>query len=165
MEIERKFLVTNTPDLSEYRSNEITQGYISYSPEIRIRKKGDKFFITQKSEGTLVREELESEIDGVTYEILCNMVKGNLIEKTRYEIPLSHDIIAELDVYHGQLNGLCTVEVEFESQEQAESFIVPSWFGSDVTAEKKYKNRNLSEYNDLGILIEKHLKVRTFPSD
>ena len=52
--------------------------------------------------------------------------------------------MAELDVYHGELTGLVTVEVEFSSLEEAESFSPPAWFGEDITEDKRYKNKNLA---------------------
>ena len=37
------------------------------------------------------------------------------------------------------------VEVEFESVEQANSFVPPEWFGDDVTNDKRYHNSYLSK--------------------
>ena len=39
MEIERKFLVKKIPDLTNLQAIYIEQGYLSFSPEVRIRKK------------------------------------------------------------------------------------------------------------------------------
>ena len=144
MEIEKKFLVSNVPDLKDYKNADITQSYISFSPEVRIRKKGNHFFLTQKDNGTVVREEKETEINEDSYNILLILSQGNVIEKTRYEIPLTDGVVAELDIYHGKLNRLITVETEFESEKQAEAFSPPEWFGKDVTFDKRYKNKNLA---------------------
>ena len=35
------------------------------------------------------------------------------------------------------------VEVEFKSLEDANKFIIPAWFGEEVTNNDKYKNKNL----------------------
>lgn len=153
MEIEKKFLVNNVPDLKNYKCADIAQSYISFSPEVRIRKKGDRFFLTQKSDGTIVREEKETEINEEAYNILLILSQGNIIEKTRYEIPLEKGIVAELDIYHGKLDSLITVETEFESEKQADSFSPPKWFGKNITVDKRYKNKNLAQYeNTLTIL-------------
>ena len=156
IEIERKFLVCEIPfDLSEYKSFEITQGYISFTPEIRIRKKGHEFIYTEKGEGDVSRPENNKPINEEKYEILRNAVQGNLIEKTRYEIPLGNNLTAELDIYHGQLEGLITVEVEFDTHEDEQSFIAPDWFGKDVTFDRRYKNKNLAQLPNISALLDK----------
>lgn len=153
MEIEKKYLVKDLPQLGWNQSHEISQGYISLSPEVRIRKKDDKFFITEKSDGTLSREERETEISEIIYEILLDKVKSNIIDKIRFEIPLEEDLTAELDLYRGNLIGLATVEVEFPDEERANSFIPPEWFGKDVTSDKRYKNKNLSQLESASKLL------------
>ena len=70
MEIERKFLVKKIPDLTNLQAIYIEQGYLSFSPEVRIRKKDEKFYLTVKSDGDIVREEYEIEISQNTYEEL-----------------------------------------------------------------------------------------------
>lgn len=143
-EIEKKFLVKSLPDLSQYPYTEIQQGYISCQPEIRIRQKDNQFFLTQKGEGTLIRSELETELTNVAYQILSTLIVGRLIEKQRYTIPLPDGNIAELDIYKGDLNGFVTVEVEFPTEIASQNFVSPEWFGSDITEDKRYKNKNLA---------------------
>lgn len=153
LEIEKKFLLNEIPNLSDCFFEEIEQGYLSFVPEIRIRKKGGKFYITSKGEGTQTRAELETEINDTTYSILSLLVQGRVIKKTRYQIPLKEDLIAELDIYHDDLEGLFTVETEFCSEKQAQEFISPEWFGEDVTEEKKYKNKNLARIEEVSLLF------------
>ena len=38
MEIERKFLIKEMPDLSRYPFKELEQGYLSTSPTVRVRR-------------------------------------------------------------------------------------------------------------------------------
>ena len=66
MEIERKFLITEKIDLSNLKYDDITQGYITVDPEVRVRKKGEKYYLTSKSQGNLVRDEKEKEISANT---------------------------------------------------------------------------------------------------
>lgn len=144
IEIERKYLVNNLPDnLDSYPSKDITQAYIDMEPEVRIRKLGDDYFLTKKSDGTIKREEIEVSITKQEYEEYLLTIINNKIEKTRYYIPVNA-ALAELDIYVGVLEGLKVVEVEFDSMEDAEKFIEPDWFGQEVTDDKKYKNKNLS---------------------
>ena len=56
---------------------------------------------------------------------LRQKVDGGLISKTRYIIPLADGHIAELDVFHGPLEGLRFVEVEFQDEEDADLFVPP----------------------------------------
>lgn len=100
--------------------------------------------MTHKGEGNQVRTEIETNISAEVYEILSLLVKEKFINKTRYEIELENDIVAELDIYHGDLDGLVTVEVEFKSEVQLSKFIVPEWFGKEITRDKRYKNKNLA---------------------
>ena len=60
MEIERKFL----PDMEhlpfqpeDYPCRQIEQGYLCTEPVVRIRRDNDKYFLTYKSKGLMVREE------------------------------------------------------------------------------------------------------------
>jgi len=49
-----------------------------------------------------------------------------------------------LDIYHGDLEGLVSAEVEFKSIEESMEFFPPSWFKREITKDKRYKNRNLA---------------------
>lgn len=148
MEIERKYLVKTLPELSLYTYKKLTQAYISTKPVIRLRQMGEDFFLTVKSAGHLMRNEFEMSISHEEYISLLNKVEGNAIEKTRYYIPLSNNLTAELDLYHGFLDGLLTVEVEFPSEEAANTFSPPDWFGEDITFDARYKNNQLALYGN-----------------
>lgn len=71
-----------------------------------------------------------------------------MIEKTRYLIPLDNGLTAELDIFEGDLAPLCLVEVEFKSVDDANLFIAPDWFGTDVTQSGKYHNSYLSRFEN-----------------
>ena len=145
MEIERKFLVKYVPDnISEYVHHEVSQGYIYTSPVIRIRRSDDRFYLTVKSDGFLKREEFEIDITEEAFKDLSLKCEGNIISKTRYKIPLEDGLMAELDVFHGAFEGLMYVEVEFPTEEAANSFIAPDYFGRDVTESEGYQNSSLS---------------------
>ena len=143
MEIERKFLVNEIPSLNGLRYSKITQGYISFSPETRIRKMDDKYYLTKKGEGMIAREEIESEVSKSEGEKYFEQVISNLIIKTRYYIPLEKYTI-ELDIYDGKFKGLVVAEVEFESLEEANLFTPPAWFGTDISNNIEYRNKILA---------------------
>lgn len=143
MEIERKFLVGELPQLDGYLHSEIVQGYVSFSPEIRVRQLDDKYYRTEKGEGMIIREENEWEIDKEAAEKMFKEVKTNLIEKTRYYIPYNKYVI-ELDIYKGVFKGLIVAEVEFESMEEAQAFTPPDWFIEDISEKREYRNKILA---------------------
>lgn len=146
MEIERKFLIEKIPDLTGCNCDEIKQGYFSINPEKRVRQKGNKFILTEKGEGDLIREEKEIEIDIKTAKELFEKSKTYIIEKTRYYIPYDKYTI-ELDIYKGRHAGLVVAEVEFENEEDARNFKAPNWFGKEITYDKSYKNMMLAINN------------------
>jgi adenylate cyclase len=127
VEIERKFLVKKIPDLNSVQVSYIEQGYLSFSPEVRIRKKDDMFYLTVKSDGDIAREEYEIEISQNTYDELTSQVKGLVLKKMRYEIPLNKSEVAELDIYEN-FENLKMVEVEFIDIDSANAFEIPFWF-------------------------------------
>lgn len=148
MEIERKYLIKELPDLSAYDSVAIEQGYISTDPVIRIRRKGEKYILTYKGHGLMAREEVEAFISSEDYSKLLRKIEGNLIVKRRYNIPYNEYTI-ELDIFDGHMKGLIMAEVEFPSIDAANSFIPPAWFGEDVTGDHRYHNSAMVHGNPL----------------
>ena len=144
MEIERKFLLNTLPDLENAQKYEICQWYISYEPEIRVRKTLDRYVITEKSSGTLVREECEHEIDEASALLLIASCGRKPVEKTRYRLPFG-ELCAEIDIYKGELSGLAVCEFEFESVADAERALLPDWVGEELTGKGEYRNAALSK--------------------
>ncbi len=146
MEIERKYLVDKLPGhIEDYPCRIISQGYLNINPVVRIRRDNEKYELTYKSKGFMARQEYNLPLTREAYEHLLTKIDGRLIEKRRYMIPLEHVLTAELDVFEGTLAPLILVEVEFSSEEEANSFVPPSWFGEDVTFSGKYHNSSLSK--------------------
>lgn len=152
LEIERKFLLDpqkipyNLDRLDKY---EITQSYINFSPEIRLRKVDSMFFLTIKaavdSQG-MIREERNFWINGDEYSTLAKKVEGNTILKTRYQGPDEHGETFAIDIFKGDLEGLAYYEREFKNEDLANSYIPPTWVGKEVTNDKRYKNGNLAQF-------------------
>lgn len=143
MEIERKFLVNILPEnYTSFPCRQLEQGYLCKEPVVRIRQDNDKYELTYKSKGLLIREEYNMPLTKESYDHLREKVDGKLITKKRYMIPYGEYMI-ELDVFEGNLAPLVFAEVEFETKEEAERFVAPDWFGEDVTFEAKYQNSNL----------------------
>jgi CYTH domain-containing protein len=148
MEIERKFLVRQEalPELGN--GTAIVQGYLAIEAdgnEVRIRRKGDAYFLTVKSGDTgMTRAEAECSIAERMFQELWPLAAARSVEKTRHELTLSDGLVAELDVFSGNNAGLLLVEVEFADEQSALGFTPPAWFGEDVTDQSKYKNKNLA---------------------
>ena len=145
MEIERKFLIKKLPDnLTSYKARKIEQAYLCTDPVVRVRRDNDEYYLTYKSKGMIVREEYNLPLTKEAYGHLLAKADGNIITKTRYEIPEKDNLTIELDVFEGKFDGLLLAEVEFASEEEALAYIPPEWFGEDVSNSTKYHNSTLS---------------------
>ena len=145
MEIERKFIPKCLPDnLDSYEHHDIQQAYLNTSPVIRIRKQDEDYFLTYKGSGMMSREEYNLPLNEEAYRHLIQKADGIIISKKRYLIPLTDRLTIELDIFEGDLAPLKLAEVEFETKEEAESFLPPKWFGKDVTFSSDYHNSTLS---------------------
>jgi adenylate cyclase len=148
VEIERKFLVVD-PEAQDFgdEGDLIMQGYLGVGEggfEVRVRKRGPRAFLTiKKGEGRRRLEE-EIEIEVARFDRLWPLTDGARLEKTRHRVELPDDLVAEVDVYHGTLQGLVTVEVEFAGDEAADAFQPPDWFGEEITGDPRYRNRDLA---------------------
>lgn len=151
MEIEKKFLVRQLPDdLEQYEHSQIEQGYLNEKPAIRIRKKGEEYWFTYKArvdaagkDPVCVNREVELPLTKEAYEHLRTKIDGFLIEKTRYRIGCGQYVI-ELDVFHGTYEGMILAEVEFPTEQEAQAFVPPDWFGENVSGDYRYSNVSLA---------------------
>lgn len=145
MEIERKYLIKTLPEhLEQYPCKVIEQGYLNTNPVVRIRRSNDDYILTYKGKGMMVREEYNLPLNEEAFFHLKEKIDGRLIKKRRHLIPLAPKYTIELDVFEGDLAPLLLAEVEFETEEEANSFTPPEWFGEDVTFSGKYHNSQLS---------------------
>lgn len=159
MEIERKFIVhiEDLPiKLEDLPAIRVVQGYLNPEDEyiIRVREAtpvSDTNFpvyvssmtsykMEVKSRGLLEREEYKANISKETFDEMYLNCK-RCISKTRY-VYIQGSYAYEIDVYD-DLEEL-TLEVEFASREESDNFIVPDWFGTDITYDENYKNVNLA---------------------
>ncbi len=146
MEIERKYLVSHIPEnLENFHYRHIEQGYLSTNPVVRVRRDNDKYYLTYKGKGLMVREEYNLPLTKEAYEHLIKKSDGNIITKKRYEIPDNTGHTIELDIFEGAFTGTVLAEVEFASIEEADSYIPPEFFIKDVTTDPAYHNSNMSK--------------------
>lgn len=170
-EIERKFLifVGNIPNLKHYQSVLIAQGYLESGERLRRKSFQDgrhEYFLENKIGSGLVRPEETEEISEVDFDLSWPDTIFRRLEKRRYLIPLpkhttglkkSEKVTVELDVYLDHaLADLIIAEVEFASVEASRQFVVPKWFGREVTGMTEYENYTLASQ---GLPVITHLET------
>lgn len=146
-EIERKFLVKRLPEkLNRSRRCPIAQGYLAAEPggrHVRLRKKDKTASLTFKVGRGAHREEREIKLSAKQFAMLWPATVGRRLRKLRYEIPW-RNLLIEIDIYRGRHSGLVVAEVEFPDRATCRKFKPPSWFGREVTGEKRYSNVRLA---------------------
>jgi adenylate cyclase len=146
-EIERKFLLKRLPEeLKRSRRYVIAQGYLATEPagrQVRLRKKGKTASLTFKMGRGAAREEREIKLSPKQFAALWPATAGRRLRKLRCEIPW-RNLLIEIDIYRGRHSGLVVAEVEFPDHAMCRRFKPPSWFGREVTGEKRYSNVRLA---------------------
>lgn len=153
MEIERKYLIEADEmpaDCLSYPFLQIEQAYLSTDPVVRIRRQDDSFYLTYKSRGKMAREEYNLPLNVQSYDHLLKKADGLVLTKKRYLIPAKDaglpgsSLTIELDIFEGAYQGLILAEVEFSSEDEANRFTPPAWFGREVTFTGEYQNSVLA---------------------
>jgi adenylate cyclase len=146
-EIERKYLIKQLPEkLKRHRHWPIEQGYLATEPagrQVRLRKKGQTASLTFKVGRGAHREEREIKLSPKQFAALWPGTAGRRLRKVRYDVPWKN-LIIEIDIYRGRHAGLVVAEVEFPDRVTCRKFKPPSWFGREVTGEKRYSNVRLA---------------------
>ena len=154
-EIERKWLIKkedipyNLND-SNVQRFEIKQTYLCFDPEMRVRdyNNGQSYEFTIKnnmSNDGLIRDEVNIDITKEQYNNLIIKQEGKTIHKTRYQFYADGQLIA-IDIFHGELDGLAYMEIEFKTEEESREYKEPKWVIKDVTSDVNYKNGHLARY-------------------
>lgn len=153
MEIERKWVLSAMPEGVEFSSGKyIVQSYFfddcGTSGRIREVQQEDNqaFLLTMKdaTDNDLAREEIEVAIPEALYYAIKAHAIYEPIQKTRRIAFLDDGNLAEVDEYYLHLAPLVTVEMEFFSLSEAESFVAPDWFGREVTGDPRYLNSEMA---------------------
>ncbi|MEE5989997.1 MAG: hypothetical protein BWY61_01816 [Firmicutes bacterium ADurb.Bin354] len=154
-EIERKWVIDKDKipydlDKEDVRVYEIEQTYICFDPEMRVRRyNGGEFYeYTVKTNMTsdgMVRDEVNIDINETQYNNLVIKKEGNTINKTRYQFYSEGQLIA-IDIFHGDLDGLAYMEIEFPTMEESLEYETSDWVIREVTDDINYKNGHLARY-------------------
>jgi len=159
LEIERKFLVKDEEKveqlIEEYKDTKksLTQDYIYSDSLTAIRKRKIeknsqvKYIYTVKTgHKGLSTNEFEEEISEELYNSLELNPNRIRIIKDRYVIPYTGDLKIELDIFHGEYEGVVFAEIEFKSEEQAKSTPIPYWFYKEITDEVSNDKMSKGEF-------------------
>lgn len=153
LEIERKYLLNEDPRkliaegvITLIHEKRIEQTYtaIDQDQELRVRRIVDvrtnevSYTHTFKNGVGLAREEVEFEINEVIYDQVIAAFGYLPLTKNRLTATFGQ-LLVEIDVYD-QVN-FTVVEVEFNSMEEANSFVPPTWFGEEISFNKAYSNK------------------------
>jgi adenylate cyclase len=146
-EIERKFLLTALPPEELVSAvHVIAQGYIIAEEwELRARRMNGRCLLTVKGDGTISREEWETDVPEWVFVTLWPKTEGRRIEKRRHSVP-DAGLTMEVDEYQGALQGLIIMEREFPTLAASEQWILPAWAANakEVTHDKRYRNKALA---------------------
>lgn len=149
VERERKFLVEAIPDdLDLTDAVTIRQGYLAGDSDVSVRiRDAEVCTLTVKwqlaAAASGERGELEWEIARDRFESIWPATAARRVTKTRHRVPVD-EVIVELDVFHGALDGLVVAEVEFEDLDAMTAFVAPDWFGPELTDDRRYTNAALA---------------------
>ena len=150
LEIERKFLVTNSNYKKEsFQKKYIQQGFLNSDKNrvVRVRILDKQGFLTIKgisnSNGT-TRFEWEKEISLNEAKDLLMLCEKGIIEKYRYYHKVGNHMY-EIDEFLGDNKGLIIAEIELENEN--ENFDKPAYLGKEVTGDEKYYNSYLSKHS------------------
>ncbi len=151
IEIEKKFLLPELPHSDRLGPGvRIRQGYLAEENgvEVRVRITHHEATLTVKAGTGLARTEVEVSISHQQAEALWQHTAGRQIDKTRHRVTLddARGSVAEVDMYAGDLTGLCVVEVEFDSESSAAAFVPPAWFGRELTGQPGWSNAALARH-------------------
>lgn len=152
-EIERKYLLNRSIlkylDKTSTSHKKITQFYIkaTANKSVRFRKYGSQYYKCIKYGTGGVREEIEEEVSQKVYKKNLKKRIGRSIKKIRYLFKLdSYEY--SVDVYKKLLENLYVMEIEFNTLESYEKFVLPSvlktYVEKEVTEDEAYKNKNLA---------------------
>ena len=147
VEIERKFRVRAgwRPDGA---GEEIAQGYLCSVPErtVRVRLRGGRGYLTVKGKNggadAARRAEFEYEIPAADARALLALAEPGVIEKERCLVPMADGHTWEVDVFHGENEGLVVAEIELGAED--EPFARPDWLADEVTGDARYYNSSLA---------------------
>lgn len=146
MEIERKFLIKNLPDIEQTAGVHYERHFlfIGNDAEIRIQKKGEVYELERKGRNNSIsNEKIKLPLTKEEYDYLKKFCSLSL-ERTSYFL----DEHTSIKVYHGTFSGLLRAEFEFASVSDANEFLKPEWCGSEITQSELGRDSKLIQLSE-----------------
>lgn len=146
-EIERKYLVKANTWTPKDAGVHFKQGYLSSHKErvVRVRIEGHRAKLTIKGATSgVTRSEFEYAIpveDAAA--LLDQLCERPLIDKHRH-LERHGGHTWEIDVFHGENEGLVVAEVELTAEDDAVT--LPPWVGDEVSSDPRYFNSYLLKH-------------------
>lgn len=147
MEIERKFKLLSFPNLPELAFLDQWQGYLASEPQVRIRRTEnhtegtETYILCIKSNGDLVRHEVETPITREQFDELAGMLNYPLIHKELHAYRIGDGLVLECSRVDD--GAFAYAEVEFPTEEAANAWQIPpelaDSLGREMTYEKGFK--------------------------
>jgi CYTH domain-containing protein len=145
MKIERTFLIA--PALvrllqrERMVSREIVEGYLSRTPErlyfVRVEPDNCNLLLVVNADGA--RTEDRAKVSGAQAQAFLDACRGRITyRRNLVRIGLG------LDVYLDRFERLDLVSVQFDDATTASAFVVPAWFGPEVTEDPAYQKSSLA---------------------
>lgn len=133
---------------------EIIQTYAHFNPDVRIRKivknNIEEFYHTVKYQlKDNTREELEYKINENKYNKIFDSINKIPITKTRYVVELENGLCAEIDEFQDSKEKI--IEVEFPTEKSMNEFVIPNWFGKELSKNKSFNVKLFCQINNLNM--------------
>ena len=145
LEIERRFLINESNFILPKVKKSIKQGYLfsDSNQALRVRMIEKQYFLTYKYKKTSINKyEFEYSISKEDGEKLLSLSEHHIIIKERYYRKIDEHLW-EIDIFHGENEGLIIAEVELEDEK--EQINIPNWIGDEISDDERYFNFNLSK--------------------
>ncbi|TCI00125.1 CYTH domain-containing protein [Roseococcus sp. SYP-B2431] len=155
VEIERKFLVVGEGwrQAALGPPMPIRQGYVvdgaGAGMTVRVRRSGERAWLTLKSPGLLSRAEFEYPIPAADAEAL---LAGHCVSPplAKHRTRVRHGgLVWEVDEFEGRLAGLVLAEVELS--EAGQEVALPEWVGAEVTQDARFQNAALARADSVPV--------------
>jgi CYTH domain-containing protein len=140
--------------LTKVKESNITQSYLNYEPQVRIRKSNNEYTLTIKNGTGLIRHEVNLPITINTYEELLTISKSTINKIRTVYTDGKHNYEHDALTLCGET--LEFIEVEFETEQDAYNFEIPTWFTNDtinVTNIDDYSMASLAQQATNGELV------------
>ena len=145
LEIERRFLINESNFTLPRVKKPIKQAYLfsDSNQALRVRMIEEECFLTYKYKKSAInRYEFEYSISQEDGEKLLSLSDNFIITKERYYRKIDKHLW-EIDVFHGENEGLVIAEIELEDEN--EKINIPNWVGMEISNDERYFNFNLSK--------------------